>query len=176
MKRISNGLTAALFCWATLVFTPTAFAQNKYLHDWPDFQSRLQFRPSDSAAKAVLPDDVVIAPPDAGVPPELSRFSGIWYGWMGRDYVFDLKLAVEKIERRGDGFAATIVYAGASTHWKMEPFFYRIGGVFENGELRAMLPGGNAMTIYRYRDDGNLDAKWIRPAATNWATGIAKRQ
>lgn len=134
---------------------------------WPSFQSSLQPAISKSAVKAVLPDDVRIEPPDGTVPKELAAFSGIWHGWMCRDWTCDTKLAVERLDAKG----GTIVYTVASE--SRAPYSERMEATFVDGELTGTSTRNFTIT-YRIRPDGNLDAYWRR--GEDWASGLLTRQ
>lgn len=134
---------------------------------WPSFQSSLQPATSKSSVKAVLPDDVRIEPPDTNAPKELAAFSGIWHGWMCRDWTCDTKLAVERIDAKG----GTIVYAIANE--SRAPYSERMQATFADGELTGTSTRNFTIT-YRIRPDGNLDAYWQR--GEDWASGLLTRQ
>jgi pimeloyl-ACP methyl ester carboxylesterase len=117
---------------------------------WPDYMPTLEPAMSESTVAAVLPADVVITPPAAGVPQDKSRWSGVWHGWGCRARLCDVKLAVENVTETG----ARVVYVGAVGG--QPTFTERVEAQFEGGELVLALRIGSKL-VFRMRASGDIE-------------------
>ena len=112
--------------------------------------------------KAELPP-VKLAPAAPSIAPAHAAYGGVWEGWMCRDRVVDLKIAVTDVTDTG----ATVAYASGSKSF----------GSFEHPPITARFSGdvlrgtfGNGVDlILGMRSDGNMNVKYD---AENWCTGI----
>jgi len=132
---------------------------------WPDYMPGLAPALSESPIAAVLPNDVVVVAPDALVPPEKARWSGIWQGWACRGWQCDIKIAIEKVSETG----ATVAYAGASAGQGL--ITDRADGRFVDGELRLRLRTG-ANLVLRLRTSGDMEMSLWRPANQLLSAGV----
>ena len=116
------------------------------------------------AAVTPLPPDVNVQAPAAGVPREITAFSGEWTGSWGGG-VLDSTLVVEQIQGR----EAIIIYSfGTAPRWGINrPGFERVRGTFASGNvLRATLSNG-ANISYTMNPDGTVNGQYeIRGAVT----------
>ncbi|MEM7403669.1 MAG: dienelactone hydrolase family protein [Pseudomonadota bacterium] len=133
---------------------------------WPDYMPRLKAAISENTVDAKLPENVRVVAPEANVPAEHARFSGLWSGWACRSQFCDVKIAVERV----DEASATVVYAraylGSGTPHD------RLRGRFKDGELHGSLPDGRTLAL-RLRDDGDMEMLVLadgRPGATGVLT------
>ena len=133
-------------------------------YSWPSFQSGLRPGPSSSPVKAELPPVKLTAAAPAIVPAH-AAYGGVWEGWMCRDRVVDLKIAVTDVTDAG----AIVVYASGSKSF----------GAFEHPPITARFSGdvlrgtfGNGVDlILGMRADGGMNVKYD---AESWCTGILR--
>lgn len=128
---------------------------------WPSNISRLTLGPSESPVAAVLPSDVAITPPDAGLPADKARWSGIWQGWGCLGRACDIRIAVEVLTANG----ATLVYAGASD--QQAPVTDRTQARFVGNELHARLQTG-ARVVLRLRDGTGMGESGVEMEVAVW--------
>ena len=90
----------------------------------------------------LLPDGVLIVPPDPNLPPEIKAFSGKWGGtWFHLN--MDAVLVIEKIDERQE---ATVVYVrGESQRRGMVERWFRVKGNFSRNK------------------EGGITLSWISP-------------
>ncbi len=100
---------------------------------------------SESSVAAVLPTDLVITPPDASLPTDKARWSGVWQGWACIFRACDIRVAIESVTATG----ATVLYAGVSE--QQPQVSGRSQGRFVGNELHARLHTG-ARLVLRLRE------------------------
>ncbi|MBI3101719.1 MAG: alpha/beta hydrolase [Burkholderiales bacterium] len=138
--------------------------------EWPSYMPDLVPGYSESAVAAVLPPDVVVTPPEAGLPADKARWSGLWQGWACMARACDVRIVIETVTAEG----ATVVYAAASG--QQPQVTDRSQGRFVGNELHARLHTG-AQLVLRLREGGGSDraememAVW-RPEARLLAAGV----
>jgi hypothetical protein len=117
---------------------------------WPSYITALEPDVSESPVVAVLPEDILVQAPAAGLAKDKARWSGHWSGWAYDARRCDVKMVVESI--RDDD--ATIVYSTASA--SSACVFERIEATFNSGELQVVLATGVQLAL-RMRHDGVVE-------------------
>lgn len=149
------------------LLVPFLLATPALATDWPSFQAGLKTGRSNAPEAAALPGDVKITPPGKSVPPALAKFSGSWSGWMCRNRVCDVKIAVEKVDASG----ATFVYAFSDQ--KLGTYATRIKGQVNGDEISGPDKVKGGTVTIRLRPDGAMDV--LRTNPPHWASGILAR-
>lgn len=144
-KCLENGRVAA-FLWIQIMLCGPALAQQPEpappaITAWPSYMSDLVAGFSESSVAAVLPPDVVITPPDASLPVDRARWSGVWQGWGCIFRACDIRVAIESVTPTG----ATVVYAGVSE--RQPQVTGRSQGSFVGSELHARLQTGERLVL-----------------------------
>ena len=101
MKPIPRAWMLGLILVSSTVSAQTA---------WPEYIREFSPAPSESEVASELPPSVAALPPDASLPPALSRWSGTWNGWSCRDALCDSRVAIYNLTASG----AVVDYAAAS--------------------------------------------------------------
>ncbi|WP_028795342.1 hypothetical protein [Thalassobaculum salexigens] len=161
MKGIKPAMAGVL---TALLLAACQTTSGSTTYSWPSFQSGLRLGPSSSPVKAELPP-VKLTPAAPTITPAHAAYGGIWEGWMCRDRVVDLKIAVTEVTDAG----ATVSYASGSTSF----------GSFEHPPITARFSGDVLRGTFRngvdlilgMRSDGNMNVKYD---AENWCTGILR--
>lgn len=144
-KCLQNGRVAAFF-WFQIILSGLAVAQQPEpvpaaITAWPSYMPDLVAGTSESSVAAVLPSDVVITPPDASLPADKARWSGVWQGWGCIFRACDIRVAIESVTPTG----ATVVYAGVSE--RQPQMTGRSQGSFVGSELHARLQTGERLVL-----------------------------
>lgn len=158
----STAAAAALSALVTLTACQTTGGSGPY--SWPSFQSGLRPGPSSSPVKAALPT-VNLTPAATTVAASHAAYGGVWEGWMCRDRVVDLKIAVTDVTDTG----ATVSYASGSTSFgsfEHPPITARFSG----DVLRGTFQNGVDL-ILGMRADSNMNVKYD---AESWCTGVLR--
>jgi len=168
--RWLNGRVAAALLLLIMLCGPAVAQQPETvpaaITAWPSYMPDLVAGFSESSVAAVFPTDVVITPPDASLPVDKARWSGVWQGWACMSRACDIRVAIESVTTTG----ASVVYAGVS---EQQPRVTdRAQGRFVGNELHARLHTG-ARLVLRLRDgvDEMEMAVW-RPETQLLATGV----
>jgi hypothetical protein len=132
---------------------------------WPSFQQSLTAGPSNSPIKAKLPE-IAMGPVAQNTRPELAAFGGIWEGWMCRNRVTDVKIAIHDVSN-GE---ATLTYASGNPSYNN--YYSTAAARFDGRTLRGSLSNG-AEIILAMRADGNMNIKYQQPE--NWCTGVLRQ-
>jgi hypothetical protein len=117
--------------------------------------------------KAEISDDLRLAPAHTKDPAK-AAYGGVWEGWMCRDKVTDIKLAVDSVTDNG----ATILYAAGSSSFGT--YNETLNGRFSNTAELLEAQFGRGDKLYAgMRPDGNLNIKWA--LGDRWCTGVLAR-
>lgn len=148
-KCLQKSRVAAFF-WLPIMLCGHAVAQQPEpvpaaITAWPSYMPDLVAGFSESSVAAALPADVVITPPDASLPVDKARWSGVWQGWACIFRACDIRVAIESVTATG----ATVVYAGVSD--QQPQLTGRSQGSFVGNELHARLHTG-ARLVLRLRE------------------------
>lgn len=170
-KCLQNGRVAAIF-WLQIILCGPVVAQQPEpvpvaITAWPSYMPDLVAGSSESSVAAVLPSDVVITPPDASLPVEKVRWSGIWKGWACPARACDIRVAIESVTASG----AIVVYAGASE--QQPQVTDRAQASFVGNELHARLRTG-ALLVLRLREGatGEMEMSVWRPETRLLSAGV----
>ena len=153
------GVFLATVIWAVGV-SPSSGAEYK----WPAYQAGLTPGSSNSPVKAKLPTKKLTSAVE-GTAPERAAFGGVWEGWMGRNRVIDIKVAVRMVTNKG----AKVDYSVGSS--SLGKFNTTISARFVGDILRGTFPNG-ARLILSMRSDGHMNVKYDRGGGP---TGIMQR-
>ncbi|NUN08443.1 MAG: hypothetical protein HUU54_04630 [Ignavibacteriaceae bacterium] len=115
----------------------------------------------------VLPEKFSIVPPSVGIPDELKKFSGKWFGVA--DGILDNILIVEKIINRHE---AEVIYSwGVAFQWGVgTPGWQRYTASIENGILTIRDKKQQVKITYSFNQDGTLNSVYERPGAISKTT------
>jgi len=111
----------------------------------PSYMNDLVPGHSESEVTAALPPDVVVTPPEVGIPADKSRWSGLWQGWACLARACDVRIAIESVTAEG----ATVVYAAVSG--QQPQVTDRSQGHFVGNELHTRLHT-SARLVLRLRE------------------------
>lgn len=139
---------------------------------WPSYMSDLVSGYSESPVAAVLPVDVAVTPPDAALPPEKARWSGVWIGWGCRARACDLRIAIESVTAT----AATVVYVGVSD--QQPQVTDRVQGRFVGNELHMRLHTGARLVLRLREGSGGVEMEvtvW-RPETRLLLAGVLSKK
>ncbi len=125
----------------------------------------------------------MVIPPSADIPEDVAALSGIWTGqWLGQDTVrgtgasLDHTLVVEKIEKTGSTYLATVIYStGLQPKWGARPGMTRLTATIEiDRKLRVTgLGGGAAVATYQLSPDGTrLQGSYVLRGGTTTGTFV----
>ncbi|WP_260295231.1 hypothetical protein [Sedimenticola hydrogenitrophicus] len=166
MKTILSLLSTALLLAACQ--TTGTRTTDSTTYRWPDFQQGLIPGPSNSPVKAKMPS-VSLTPIANKMTSERAAFGGVWEGWMCRNKVVDVKVAVRELTNEG----AMVDYASGAQSFGS--FNITLSAQFSGDVLRGTLPSasGRPDLILGMRSDGHMNVKWDN--GTNWCTGVMER-
>lgn len=133
---------------------------------WPSYMPELVASVSESAVAAVLPTDVVITPPDASLPVDKARWSGVWQGWACLARACDIRVAIESVSTSG----ASVVYAGASE--QQPQVTSRAQARFVGNELHAQLHTGARLVLRLRGGADEMEMSVWRPETQLLAAGV----
>ena len=134
-------------------------------YKWPAYQAGLTPGPSNSPVKAKMPS-TKLTPSVEGTAPERAAFGGVWEGWMGRNKVIDIKIAVRMVTNEGAKFD----YSVGSR--RIGKFNTTISARFVGDILRGTFSNG-ASLILSVRSDGYMNVKYESSGGS--PTGIMQR-
>ena len=152
MKRL---VALVCFVWATTAGAQTA---------WPDYMPGLSAGFSESPVAAVLPADITITPPAAGLPADKARWSGVWDGWACWAASCNAKIAVENVTNT----SATLVYSGSSSQSSITD---KGEAQFVNDELVFRVKTGAKLAL-RLRPSGEMEFSIWKPDTQLITTGL----
>lgn len=137
-------------------------------NEWPSFQPRLDPGPSNSPVKATRPT-LSLSPAAADTREERSEYGGLWEGWMCRDKVRDVVVAVARVTNEG----AEVEFSTGNKRWGK--FSSTLSMKFdESGEvLCGTFPSEQALML-GMRGDGHMNVMWAHPGRW-WCSGIMRR-
>jgi len=119
-----------------------------------------------------VPESIRIVPPDRRVAPELSAFSGKWFGTWEGDRTGELIVIVEAIDpphaRLINAWGNGTEGVGTAHPRRVLSNWHRVRGQFVEGTLQVSLP--NATGSYRLQPDGTLAATLTWRGKTSRAT------
>jgi dienelactone hydrolase len=117
---------------------------------WPGYITALEPDVSESPVVAVLPDNILVQMPAAGLAEDKATWSGHWSGWASDARRCDVKMVVESVRIDGATFVYSIASASAACVAE------RIEATFNSGELRGVLASGAQLAL-RMRPDGVVE-------------------
>lgn len=170
-KPLQNARAAAFFGLQIILCGPSVAQQPDpvpaTITAWPSYMPDLVAGFSESSVAAVLPADVVITLPDASLPVDKARWSGVWQGWACIFRACDISVAIESVTATG----ATVVYAGVSD--QQPQLTGRSQGSFVGNELHARLHTG-ARLVLRLREGaaGEMEMSVWRAGAQLLFAGV----
>jgi dienelactone hydrolase len=136
------------------------------IFEWPSFQCGLQPTNSNSPIKAALLKNTISAKA-ISTKPELTRFLGVWEGWMGVNAHIDVRAAVSDISDQG----ATIILAqGSNNKGKYQE---KLTLKFDNNLLRGIDTAGTKF-YFEVRPDGHMNIGWMNEVS--WCTGVLQKR
>ena len=135
---------------------------------WPDFQPRLNPGPSNSPVKAP-PPTLPLSQAASGTSAERADYGGLWEGWMCRNKVRDVVVAIARVTNEG----AEVEFSTGHKRWgklsnTLSMKFDETGDV-----LCGTFPDETALML-GMRGDGHLNVMWARPGSW-WCSGIMER-
>lgn len=169
-KCLQKSRVAAFF-WLPIMLCGHAVAQQPEPVQssntaWPSYMPDLVAGFSESSVAAVLPADVVVTPPDASLPVDKARWSGVWQGWACMSRACDIRVAIESVTTTG----ATVVYAGASEQQRQVTD--RAQGSFVGNELHARLHTGARLVLRLRGGVDEMEMSVWRPETQLLAAGV----
>ena len=153
---------------ASLIAFETTHEVNAEPIQWPSFQPDLMPGASSSPYKARLPSNVSINDPDPQVGDKQNAYLGVWSGWMCRNKVTDLKIAVRVITSDG----AKIAYAAGNANFKQ--YNEQLSAKFKREAFIATFQRGDTLTL-QMRADGHLNVRFDGYDGDFWCTGVLSR-
>lgn len=133
---------------------------------WPGYMPDLVVGVSESSVVAVLPADVAITPPDASVPLDKARWSGVWQGWACMSRACEVRIAVEAVTATG----ASVVYAAVSG--QQAQVTDRAHGQFVGNELHLLLHTGARLVLRLRGGVDEMEMSVWRPDTQLLAAGV----
>ncbi|WP_458764887.1 alpha/beta hydrolase family protein [Cupriavidus basilensis] len=158
MKPIPRAWMLGLILVSSTVSAQTA---------WPEYIREFSPAPSESEVASELPPSVAALPPDASLPPALSRWSGTWNGWSCRDALCDSRVAIYNLTASG----AVVDYAAASASQTIND---NVEARFVGDELQMRLRTGATLSL-RLRPDGDMEMSLSKPDGQPLSLGILSR-
>ena len=134
--------------------------------EWPSFQASLKPGPSASSAKA-KPPTLPLTPAATGTPDDRANYGGLWEGWMCRDQIRDVKVAISNVTSEG----AQVEYRTRDD--KYGAFNATLSVKFK-GDVLQGLPKNAAYLTFGLRPDGHMNVKYEVPNRW-WCSGILRR-